>query len=214
MGVLVVTPSWEQTNAVWLQRMINILEPDVTAIATFGAPTDQWQSRIPVLSLDSESEVLARKVVYRLGIPVDLLSKTKAAQVLRKSLKSDSVDCVLVHFADFALKFEQVWRTATKPIFVHCHGYDVTWDLRSYEKPEQKYFDDNYVASIKRLSDCVTFIANSQCTRQRLLDIGVAEERVVVKYLGTPVPDQPISRPDRELVEILYLGRFVDLQRA
>jgi glycosyltransferase involved in cell wall biosynthesis len=105
-----------------------------------------------------------------------------------------------------------VLEECSQEIFIHCHGYDVTWDLRKSESPDIGFFDSSYPTAVVRLSKRAVLIANSQYTKQQLLSIGVSSERIVVKHLGVPIPPEPKRRPLRNSIRILYLGRLVDFK--
>jgi glycosyltransferase involved in cell wall biosynthesis len=124
-------------------------------------------------------------------------------------------DCkkILVHFLTDALRFKDVWLSTDKPVFVHCHGYDVTWDLRHIHAPGHFVHSPDYLDRALALPDNVRFIANSVATKKRLLDAGFHDERIDVKHLGTEIPDSPIVRDNnRDELTVLYLGRLIDFK--
>jgi colanic acid/amylovoran biosynthesis glycosyltransferase len=99
-------------------------------------------------------------------------------------------------------------------VFVHCHGYDVTWNNRTDWFPYLKVHSAGYIDQVRSLSQRVTFIANSQATASKLKEVGVPDDRIILKYYGVPVPPQaPDSRSsvNGELT-VLYLGRLVDFK--
>jgi glycosyltransferase involved in cell wall biosynthesis len=189
-----------------MQRMLAALEDDLASIACV-APTSCrfWRGRVPIVSLDLWSDF--RRACRRVGVPVG----EPAGARLAKALRSKRVSNVLIHFADFAVRFEAVLRSVDKPIFVHCHGYDVTWDLHAHTLHGARCFDDAYPEKVRSLSQRMTFIANSRYTAAKLRAIGVDDTRIIQRYMGVPVPAEPPVRSNAPgLVRILYLGRLID----
>ena len=200
-------PTWARESELWMQRMIEALEPSVTRIAAYAPAESHWQGRIPTVAL---APAWWRRANPR-GAP--LAWKGMGERVLRETLVADAIDVVLCHYVNFALRFERVWRQNATPLFVHCHGYDVTWDLRLAAWPYPRRFPRGYLGQIRRLADRATLIANSHFTRNRLLAAGLPPERVVVKHLGVPVPGEfPQRRPAPKRLSILHLGRLVDFK--
>src|SRR5207237_496371 len=77
--------------------------------------------------------------------------------------------------------------------------------------PDRKYFGPDYVPSVRWLAQRATIIANSRSSAGRLLEVGVPANRMVIKYLGVPVPEFPPKRnKGTSGVDILYLGRLID----
>lgn len=212
MGILFVMPVWAAPSELWMQRMIEAMEPHIAAIASRPPMPDSWRGRIPAVRLADEVP-LWRRAARRAGLPIAQRASHTAAMKLRAVARRSAVSCMLVHYLEFALEHEAVWADVAKPLFVHCHGYDVTWDLRHADEPERRYFPDEYVASVRRLSERATLIANSRHTVAKLTAIGIHPARIRLKYLGVPVPPTcPDRRANGAHVEILYLGRLVDFK--
>lgn len=210
MGVVFVMPAWSGPSELWLQRMLEELEPYLVAVAARRPDEDAWRGKIPAVTLEDRSWS-GRHLRPHLGRFHD--EHAHARRVLRGVIESPEVTAVLVHYLDFAMAFRELWETTTKPVFVHCHGRDVTWELRDAETPEAPVFPPDYPERVVRLSSCTTLIANSEATRRRLTAIGVPPERIRLKYLGVPVPDAPPPHPPRSRgLEVLYLGRLVDFK--
>lgn len=210
MGVLVVMQNWQAPSELWAQRMIAMLEPDVVAIAADDPQETHWRGRIPTIRLANGPVSLWRRVGRRLGFDVDWRPTPTAADVLAEAIARCDVEGVLLHYLSYAVRFEAVLSACGKPVFVHCHGYDVTWDHRRHQTPDRPSFGPEYREAARRLAQHVCFVANSARTRQQLLNVGVADERIVVKHIGVPIPKAPPERTCRRPVQILYLGRLVD----
>ena len=214
MGVLFMMPLWTDPAEVWMQRMIEAIEAHIAYIACISPGQRAWQSRIPTIDLADPSALiwrLLRKGRFSLGKNIPVKSGIK---ILEKTLRSRKVSVVLAHFLEFALQYEEVWERTSVPLYVHCHGFDVTWELRKHENPSERRFDGRYIDRVRRLSERAMLIANSHCTARRLVDIGIKTDRIAIKYLGVPVPSSFPERnalTDRPL-QVLYLGRLVDFK--
>jgi glycosyltransferase involved in cell wall biosynthesis len=128
---------------------------------------------------------------------------------LLKQLKSIEPDAILFHYIEFTLGFGQVLKMYKDKVFIHCHGYDITWDLRFHHDPEKMKFEASYVEAVRRISESVRFIANSINTKNHLLEIEVPHERIFVKYFS--VIEHPMRKIPPEFT-ICYVGRLVDFK--
>lgn len=206
MNVLVLTPSWPSPPELWLHRMIEMLEESTVAIATFAPAEPKWRGKIPAVDLLPGFSKTARKL--RLTAVVPGLGNRHLQNALVK-YKADAVFC---HYANCALSFQSVWDRTSIPLFVHCHGFDITWGYRLPHFPYVRIFGERYKESVIRLSERATLIANSEFTRRRLEKAGVSRGRIVTKYLGVPVASEgPVRHPSLSL-RILYLGRLIDFK--
>lgn len=212
MGLLFLCDSLHTASELWLHRMIEVLEPHVTLIGAARTPDARWRERVPVVSINVPRERLRDRLVGRLGLGwLAGRDRSRELERLRAIVESDRVDRVLVHYLTLALRAEPVWHATDVPLFVHCHGYDVTWDLRHHRYPHRPAYDSTYIEAAHRLSRRAIFIANSRTTARRLTDIGIPASRVAVKYMGVPVPENfPERAPRTTGLTVLYLGRLVD----
>jgi len=184
--------------------MIDAIEEDVCAIATFTPPMSNWNGRIPVIDLMPRAIRFAAKAKIK-WLPC--LGDRALVQVF-EDFRVKSVFC---HYLNFALGFKNVWETIDIPLHIHCHGYDITWDCRSALFPMVRRFSRSYKGKAKQLAGHSQLIVNSELAKASLVSDGFYEDRIVVKYIGVPVPAEPpiINRASRE-INILYLGRLVD----
>jgi glycosyltransferase involved in cell wall biosynthesis len=210
MGVLFLTPNWSAPSEVWIARQIQALDGHIVAIGACDPQQRRWGGRIPAIRLASAPPPLWQRLAYRAGLAATPTPRP-AADALAAAVAGDAVSVILVHYLDFALRFEQVWKQIDKPLFVHPHGYDTQWNYRRRDPPHEPYFPPEYPAAVRRLSERAILIANSGSVRERLLDIGVPGDRVVLQYYGIPSPAACPVHSDRSRgVQVLYLGRLVD----
>lgn len=119
---------------------------------------------------------------------------------LRHVLKETGANTILFEYGTMAVEFENVVKDAEQKIIIHTHGYDVE-DVPTYK---------NYLNRLRSLANNATFISNSEFTRRRLIDNGIPENAIVVKYYGVEVPPTPIQREPTDEITILHLGRLID----
>ena len=212
MGLLVVLKRWPARPELWLRRQLEALRPWTTAVV---APGVDFKTRKGLRVVDLDRRLWTRshsRVQGPLALSEQGALQHKRNRALRRLVSRRDVDAVIVHYLDWALKFEDVWSQVDRPLFVHCHGYDITWDLRyPHVKIGQPRHPEGYVEAVQRLARRAILIANSEHSAGRLRAIGVPEDRIRVKPMGVPVPDAPPSKdPRRTGLEYLFVGRLVD----
>jgi glycosyltransferase involved in cell wall biosynthesis len=116
-----------------------------------------------------------------------------------------------VHFLDFAVRFHDVWCRLDIPTVVHCHGYDITWDVRHHEDGTLLH-PLNYLESVRDLPDNIWFIANSSYTQSQLEQVGINPNKIFLKRFGVPVAESPRVLPPHAAPRVLFLGRLVDFK--
>jgi glycosyltransferase involved in cell wall biosynthesis len=159
-------------------------------------------------------------------VPRKISRMMRAARALRltgrttKKLREDwmlqtisrsGASLVFVHFLDYAVQFSQVWQRIGIPVVVHCHGYDVHWDVRHMVK-QTPLHPASYPDRVQALSDNVWFIANSSFTRQQLLRLNINPAKIFLKRFGVPVSAEPRCFSGSDRPRVLFLGRLVDFK--
>lgn len=204
--VLFLMPNWRSVSETWLQRMIRAVESDVAAVAAMDTSEPRWEGRIPSVRL------VPQWAEGHLPHPLARFHSARGVRLIG-AMRRHGVDRVLAHYLDFADSFRAVWSSTSAGLYVHCHGYDVTWDLRRHDSPGVPFFPRTYPSRVRRLADRAVLIANSRTTAEKLRSIGVPPERIEVKYLGVPVP---ATFPERASgggpLRLLYVGRLVDFK--
>jgi len=128
-----------------------------------------------------------------------------------KIIATHPIDTIFINYFTLAQFFESILLNTNKKLFIHIHGYDITADLRSHDNPTTCRYSTDYLKSICNISQKATIIANSNFTKNQLLEMGVIENHIIVKYFGVPVSDHPpIQKQNQSQLEILFLGRLVD----
>jgi len=207
MKLLYLTPTYNSYSEVWQQRHIEMLSEYISFIATVSPNENKWRDKIPVIDLNPE-RLLSTKIIKTIAKNTN--NDLKINKHVQKLI--NQVDTVFIQYLTFAVKFVDIINSSNKPTFIHCHGFDVTWDFRSHENPNVPKHDENYVKRVLSFNKNVFFIANSKNTIQKLKKIGVKDSQIKLKYLGTEITNiNPKNEPNKE-VNILYLGRLVDFK--
>lgn len=199
--LLMLAPDWKRPSELWLRRIGSLLAPHLVAYGCMAPQEARWYDDVPAFDLLRPNRW-----------PQRLTRRMRAFVSLAELVERQRIDIVLCHYATLAVELGAELRRLQTPIFVHCHGWDVTWDLRRDDHPWLPRHAPWYARSVRGLRDLVTFIANSKDTAARLHRIGVSPARIVLKHLGVPVPPQPLERPSAPQLEVLYLGRLVDFK--
>lgn len=191
--------------------MLDGLAEKVVSVAVFYGPETKSGNPWRYRRIADGTAWFPLRVLRRLGLIQHCAPKRTASENLLRETLSPDVTSVLVHYLTLATPYSEVWRRTPKPIFVHCHGYDITWDLRAEEDPGRRRHPDDYLDQVKSLPNNVTFVVNSLDSLRRLCAIGIPENRILVKYLGVEVPEAlPTRNQSTTGIRILFLGRLVD----
>ncbi len=207
MSVLWVMPNWNVPSELWMQRMLRMVSGDLAGICANQPLAGVWDDGAPAFALDRRY-----RSVFERALRLATFQRLTPGVVLNEAITTTRPRKVLVHYLDFACRFEKILQGCGADVLVHCHGYDVSWDIRREDDAERPYFNGGYLPAVRRLATFATFIANSQHTRRQLIDVGVPVERIVVKHPGVPVPSTPPRRSSRGRLRVLFLGRLIDVK--
>lgn len=192
---LFMMPSWSVPSELWMRRMLESVTDHLVAVACYEAPVPEY-SGVPVINLGRRS---------------DFATIDRGMDELRRVLGADPRAVVLCHYFPFAMRYQSVWDAVANPVYVHGHGYDLTWDL---QRDGKRFHPPDYTQQVVRLAQRATLIANSRISADRIRAIGVPPERILVKYLGVPVDSYRspgFSKASPEMA-MLYLGRLIDFK--
>lgn len=202
MGIFFIGRGLSLPSQLWMRRQLKALEQDVTVLAATPCDIKSYKRRFKIVAIREHHARILWRVAHSIT----------SANIAR-AIKSRKVSKVLVHFATDAVRYQSALSTSTKPVFVYCHGYDVTWDLRNQFATDfrQRMHSHDYVDKVRNLPDNFSFIANSKSTQKRLLEIGIPVNRIHLNYLGVEIPSTlpKHSRQTSDLT-VLFLGRLID----
>ncbi len=210
MSVLFLMPTWRAPSEVFLQRMLEELKEDLGCVAAWNTEGENyWQGDVPAVSLVPPNQTVTEKILSNIKLLSPIISTN---DVLLSTISKYRISKVFCHYADFALLFNAVWDQIELPLYIHFHGYDATFDLRSHETPDALYHGKDYLDQLIRLSNRATFIANSLFTQELLIAAGIPTDRIIVKYLGIPLPRESKLHHKKTKTTILHVGRLVDFK--
>jgi colanic acid/amylovoran biosynthesis glycosyltransferase len=207
MGILFIADDIESPSTLWMRRMFRGIERDVVEVALLRKPSSFSIKNSRVVALEQWWQGQAKKVLGLMNrnwsTSLDL-----HLPIIKRAIHRRDVSVIFIHYATLAVRYASLLQKTSKPVFVHCHGHDVCWDLKALGNHGfAPWHASDYQSRVRELPDNVFFIANSQYTQRELLRAGIRPERIKLKYLGVELPPQTI-RPEGEELNILYLGRL------
>lgn len=132
---------------------------------------------------------------YATGLTPLRPAQTSVARYLQRH----GARVILAEYLDWALRWLPVARQLDLPFFAHAHGCDVSSALR----------DPQTRRAYLGLTAADGIVTMSQYSRQRLVELGLAPDRIHVIPYGVDVPDAPILRKAGDVVRCLAVGRMV-----
>jgi len=204
-------PRRPSISEAWLDRHASALSSMLTAVSTFEQPTTPWLTGVPHIHLGPRAPIIRRYGVGR-------LTSMTGGESARSRLREIDATANIVHFANFLKLLGDPGKLLPDvATLVYVHGFDITWSPFRWCPIPYKSFGntERYVERLIEMSHRVLFVANSQHSRQHLLQAGFPEDRVEVCYLPVETPRAASRHEDRKSlspIQLLYVGRFVDFK--
>jgi glycosyltransferase involved in cell wall biosynthesis len=194
----------------WMGRMRQMLGDQIVV------NIDDLRNTSRGTPLQGDTQYIPRRQsgFQRVASALRISSETKESmrnEWLLKTISQSKASLAFVHFLDFAVRFHDVWCRLDIPTVVHCHGYDITWDVRHHEDGTLLH-PLNYLESVRDLPDNIWFIANSSYTQSQLEQVGINPNKIFLKRFGVPVAESPRVLPPHAAPRVLFLGRLVDFK--
>jgi glycosyltransferase involved in cell wall biosynthesis len=210
MKVALLTHQLKGVSETWIWQQIEYLHPHLACICTQGANELSNYKSVPIYNLHQLPSKVERLKNKLKGVPFDYYKNT--LQNLEKIDKSKEIDTYYIHFLTQAYQLREVLLKTKKQIFIHCHGYDVTWNLKKLDYPFGKFHPEDYLDFALNIQEKATFIANSNHTRNNLITIGILPENIVILNFGVKLPKPyEIIQPNRQKkFKFLFIGRLID----
>lgn len=125
--------------------------------------------------------------------------------------KQFGIDAYYIHYLTNACILKEFISMTDKKVFVHCHGYDLTFDMKQHQNPAIDYHSREYIAFSSALPPHITYITDSKHSKRLLRARGISAKQIKVLYFGTPIEGINHSKNENP-IKILFLGRFVDFK--
>ncbi|MBF9059791.1 glycosyltransferase [Rhodobacterales bacterium HKCCSP123] len=147
------------------------------------------------------------RVLHRFGL-------SRSNEPLSNILARSKPDVLFFNYLSFARGFEKIADRSGLPVVCHAHGFDVYTDLRHNDDPNKKVHNHDYASDIRRMGEKWTIIANSLFLKGKLIECGVPEKNIELKFFGVDEVDGCIRKRTRleSDIGVLYLGRLVDFK--
>lgn len=211
MRIAYIMQNYKAVSELWIQRHLSMLATEIAFIAALDSNEKKWKGKIPVINLYT-SYPLIKKILIRLKVLSQKTPAQRYNEILKREIKKHQVDVIFVNFLTLSYELRETLLSTNVPVVIHTHGYDITWDLKSPLTGEKRFKDD-YLTFVKLISKKSLLIANSTVSYEWIRKIGVAPERIIIKYFGVDVEkvdrSAQVSRRDN-VVTILFLGRLID----
>ena len=121
------------------------------------------------------------------------------AHAVQRFLRRHGVAVFLGEYLDASLVWLEVARRAGLRFYAHAHGYDVSQKLR----------EDRWRAEYLRYNESDGVITMSEHSRHRLVELGVAPDKIHVIPYGVDVRDEPRRAAHSRTVRCVSVGRLV-----
>lgn len=183
----------------FIRRHMTDLLPQRTAVVVLR-DTDpkerQWSVDAPTLTVDQIRLKAGRRRWQ--GGPLNWQRTTDEA-VVADFLCQQGVQVLMGEYLDVSVGWLGAAEKAGVRLFGHAHGADVSRQLRE-PTWRKRYLDYNRAAGV---------ITVAEHSRQRLIELGIAAERIHVVPCGVEVPETLPEREERREVRCLAVGRMV-----
>ncbi|MBK3517681.1 glycosyltransferase family 4 protein [Carboxylicivirga marina] len=206
--IALLTPSYKAKSETWIWRQINYLKPNISFIGVQETTPFKEESNIPVINL-LEIPGVKQRVINKLK-KVEYNHQYLLNYNLNKVEKLYKINTYYIHYLTQAYKLKERLLNTNKDIFIHCHGYDVSWKMKSLTYPFDKIYNESYINFAKEIQKNATYIANSDFTKSNLLKIGIKKENIKVLKFGVEIPKNIPVKKNTSPFKILFLGRLVD----
>ena len=205
--LLYLTNDLGKPSHLWMRRAVETLS-DAIALVLADRPIAPWADGLPPIRALPQGPPLRRRLLRRAGILGEEVWGRFRADAVLAAVRRVRPSAIVVNFLADALALADAWRATAVPVLVHCHGYDVTWDMRD---PHSRlpFHPEDYVAAVQALPAHVRFVANSEATAAKLRAVGVGPGRVRIARFGA-APEE--VSPDADRRGALFLGRLVDFK--
>jgi glycosyltransferase involved in cell wall biosynthesis len=187
----------------FIRRHMQELLPGGVAVITESDDepyTGHWRVDAPVCVLSKIRQAASNKWASRITPHIsDNRANNESIRRAKQFLKEHQVQALLGEYLHESLPWLEIARELKIRFFAHAHGYDVSQLLR-----EPKWRD-----LYRKYNQADGVITMSHVNRARLIDLGLDPDKAHVIPYGVDVPEAYVSRPERERVRCVAVGRMV-----
>jgi colanic acid/amylovoran biosynthesis glycosyltransferase len=197
----IFAPEIGARSETFVRRHCQELLPGSTAVVGYvlrGAEHRDWVVKGPVLDLSP----LWRRALLRVTGVMAGIPRLRGAQdldLVKRFLRKHNIRVIVGEYLDTSLAWQRTAQELGIRFFAHAHGYDVSIRLRQ----------PRWRAEYLRYNEAAGVITMSQASRTRLINLGLAPDKVHVVPYGVDVPAEPRQRPARGCVRCVAVGRMV-----
>ncbi|PWT96712.1 MAG: hypothetical protein C5B53_08970 [Candidatus Melainabacteria bacterium] len=168
----------------FIRKHIDELYPGST-VTVCQTVQNGWSTAVPCLVLGpiTPAEALNEPIMKRAEI----------------FLKEHGVSTLMVEYLDLSVQWLELAKRMGLRIFPHAHGYDV------FTRLKEKGWAQRYL----RLNDSDGVIVVSNHSKERLLELGLDQEKLHVVPCCVDIPSGPMQRKNKNVVRCLAVGRMV-----
>lgn len=209
MKVAYIMQNYSAASELWLQRQLEMLKDNIVFIAAIDNKERYWKNRLPVINLYSDYPFY-KKLLIKLKLLRVRTPQERYNEVLQNTFKKNKVDVILINYLTLAYELKETLLTTKLPIVIHTHGYDITWDLLSTASGARVY-DESYFKFARDISKKSLLIANSNHSKNKIAEIGINKNNILVKKFGVPIEGR-VRSAKVEAIKILFIGRLIELK--
>jgi glycosyltransferase involved in cell wall biosynthesis len=204
--IALLSPNFQAKSETWIWRQINYLKSHISFVGVQQPVPSNHNLNIPVKNLLAIPNIKTRIINKIKKTPYN--HQLLIEYNLNNLEKSTGFNTYYIHYLTQAYQLKERLLKTKKDIFIHCHGYDVSWNFRSLEYPFDYIYDEDYKDFARKIQNKAIFIANSEYTKENIKSIGISPEKIKVLRFGTEIVNPKEKK--RSPFKILYLGRLVD----
>ncbi len=188
-------PRIGELSETFLDKHVNDILPSRTCvIANKYAASPAWQTSNPILLLHLRLNAPPLKRILRELVGSYLEPKRILAFVRQHESEAFIAEYMSTNLASF----KEIKRAGLR-WYTFGHGVDISKKLLTH-KWQTRY---------RRLRSSDGIFVRSNSIRNKLIQCGFPADKISVVYSGVDVPTEPIDRPVRDEVRVLFVGRLV-----
>lgn len=209
MGILFYGPAICGSSHVWMRRNFELLSPYIKTVIEEEMPDESMLTNKKLVLLPKSKNYKSRI----LRLIADILVDIRRQKIIKQETRNKEIDVIVIHFLTNAVRLQKILNEFNKPVYIHCHGIDVTWEIYSLNRKWRKLWWGDYVKEVQKLPDNVFFIANSNNTKKKLEEINLCANRIFVNNPGVPIPFVvPERDAQKKTLTFLFIGRLIDVK--